>query len=187
MDLIPKMLGDTPETTPVQALNSRMTCAVCGSTGHSGNSYSETRPKDMNFISNNPSFNNGNRPPHPRSTPNNARKEYKKKTTEPDEKDTESRPGAEEKIAPKTFPYEFYDTMVLSFPPREKKAAAVEQYSKFVEVIKKSYVNIHLLYAMQVSTYVKYLKDILNKKPLPSAKIVHMTKECSVAILNQPP
>ncbi|KAJ1268578.1 hypothetical protein BS78_07G146000 [Paspalum vaginatum] len=39
-----------------------------------------------------------------------------------------------------------------------------------------------------VPTYAKYLKDILNnKKPLPSAKIVHMTEECSAAILNQPP
>ena len=41
---------------------------------------------------------------------------------------------------------------------------------------------------MQVPTYAKYLKDILNnKKPLPSAEIVHMTEECSAAILNQPP
>ena len=41
---------------------------------------------------------------------------------------------------------------------------------------------------MQVPTYAKYLKDILNnKKPMPSAEIVHMTEECSAAILNQPP
>ncbi|WVZ93675.1 hypothetical protein U9M48_039639 [Paspalum notatum var. saurae] len=70
----------------------------------------------------------------------------------------------------------------------KKKAAADEQYSKFVEVIKKLYVNIPLLDAMQVPTYAKYFKDILNnKKPLPSAEIVHMTEECSAAILNQTP
>ena len=41
---------------------------------------------------------------------------------------------------------------------------------------------------MQVPTYAKYLKDILNnKKPLPSTEIVHLTEECSAAILNQPP
>ena len=77
---------------------------------------------------------------------------------------------------------------MLPFPQRNKKAAADEQYSKFFEVIKKLYVNIPLLDAMQVPTYAKYLKDILNnKKALPSAEIVHMTEECSAAILNQPP
>ncbi|XP_039833124.1 uncharacterized protein LOC120693998 [Panicum virgatum] len=40
---------------------------------------------------------------------------------------------------------------------------------------------------MQVPTYAKYLKDILNnKKPLPSTKVVHLMEECSAAILNQP-
>ena len=62
MDLILKKLGDTPETASVQSLDARMTCAVCGSTGHSGNSCSETQPKDVNFIGNNPNFSNGNRP-----------------------------------------------------------------------------------------------------------------------------
>jgi hypothetical protein len=38
---------------------------------------------------------------------------------------------------------------------------------------------------MQVPTYAKYLKDILNnKKPLPSSEVVHLT-ECSAAILNE--
>ncbi|WVZ84804.1 hypothetical protein U9M48_031791, partial [Paspalum notatum var. saurae] len=116
--------------------------------------------------------------------------------------------ATKEKAPSKTLPHEFYDTTVLPFPQRNKKAAADEQYSKFVEVIKKLYVNIHLLDAMQytlkhemlvvemgfidrqqqVPTYAKYIKDILNnKKPLPSAEIVHMTEECSAAILNQPP
>ena len=41
---------------------------------------------------------------------------------------------------------------------------------------------------MQVPTYAKYLKDILNnKKPLPASEVVHTTEECSVAILNQLP
>ena len=39
---------------------------------------------------------------------------------------------------------------------------------------------------MQVPTYAKYLKDILNnKKPLPSTEIVHLTEECSVATLKK--
>ncbi|WVZ80532.1 hypothetical protein U9M48_028001 [Paspalum notatum var. saurae] len=61
--------------------------------------------------------------------------------------------AAKEKAPPKTLPHEFYDSTVLLFPQRNKKAAADEQYN-----------------AMQVPTYAKYLKDILNnKKPLPSA------------------
>ncbi|KAJ1255432.1 hypothetical protein BS78_K225700 [Paspalum vaginatum] len=93
----------------------------------------------------------------------------------------------EEKAQPKTLPHEFYNTMVLAFPPRNKKAATDEQYSKFVELIKKLYINITLLDAMQVSMYAKYLKDILNnKKPLPSMEVVHLTKECSATILNKP-
>ena len=41
---------------------------------------------------------------------------------------------------------------------------ADEQFGKFVEVIKKLYVNIPLLDAMQVPTYAKYIKDILGEQ-----------------------
>jgi len=40
---------------------------------------------------------------------------------------------------------------------------------------------------MQVPTYVKYLRTILNKGPLPSTEIVKLTEECSEAILNSSP
>jgi hypothetical protein len=57
-----------------------------------------------------------------------------------------------------------------------------------VEVIQKLYVNIPLLDAIQVPTYAKYIKDILNKKrPLPSTKVIKLTEECSAAILNKLP
>jgi hypothetical protein len=63
-----------------------------------------------------------------------------------------------------------------------------EQFKKFIEVIQKLYLNIPLIDVMQVPTYAKYLKDILNKKkPLPSIEVVRLTKECSAAILNQLP
>ncbi|WVZ76407.1 hypothetical protein U9M48_024384, partial [Paspalum notatum var. saurae] len=92
------------------------------------------------------------------------------------------------KEAPKSAPHEFYDSTVLPFPLRQKKASVDDQFGKFVEVIKKLYVNIPLLDAMQVPTYAKYMKDILNnKKPLPSTKVVHLMEECSAAILNKPP
>ena len=54
MDLILKQLGasvqDRAET--LQAMDSCMTCEVCGETGHSGNDCPETR-EDANFINNN--------------------------------------------------------------------------------------------------------------------------------------
>jgi hypothetical protein len=38
---------------------------------------------------------------------------------------------------------------------------------------------------MQVPTYAKYLRDILNnKRPLPSTEVIKLTEECSAAILN---
>jgi len=62
---------------------------------------------------------------------------------------------------------------------------ADEQFGKFVEVIKKLYVNISLLDAMQVPTYAKYIKDILgNKRKLPTTEVVQLTEQCSAAILN---
>jgi hypothetical protein len=57
-----------------------------------------------------------------------------------------------------------------------------------MEVIQKLYVNLPLLDAIQVPTYAKYIKDILNKKrPLPSTKVIKLTEECSPAILNKLP
>ena len=53
-----------------------------------------------------------------------------------------------EKEAPRASPYDFYDTGVLSFPLRQKKINVDEQFGKFVEVIRKLYVNIPLLDAM---------------------------------------
>jgi hypothetical protein len=45
-----------------------------------------------------------------------------------------------------------------------------------------------LLDAIQVPTYAKYLRDILNnKRPLPSTEVIKLTKECSAAILNTSP
>jgi hypothetical protein len=63
-----------------------------------------------------------------------------------------------------------------------------EQFGKFVAVIQKLYINIPLLDAIQVPTYAKYLKDILNnKRPLPTTKTIKLMEECSAAILNITP
>jgi hypothetical protein len=77
------------------------------------------------------------------------------------------------------------DTNLLSFPRRNRKAKTYEQFNKFVEVIQKLYINIPLLDAIQVLTYAKYLRDILNnKQPLPSIEVIKLKEECSAAIVN---
>jgi hypothetical protein len=66
-----------------------------------------------------------------------------------------------------------------------RKPQVDDQFGKFIEVIQKLYVNIPLLDSMQVPTYAKYTRDILNKKkPLPTMEIIKLTEECSAAILN---
>ena len=80
---------------------------------------------------------------------------------------------------------DYHDTTALPFPEWIRKPVADEQFDKFVEVIKKLYVNIPLLDAMQVPTYAKYIKDILgNKRTLPTTEVVQLTEECSAAILD---
>jgi hypothetical protein len=80
------------------------------------------------------------------------------------------------------------DTNFLPFPRRARKPQVDDQFGKFIEVIQKLYVNIPLLDAMQVPTYAKYIRDILNKKrPLPTTEVIKLTEECSAAILNTSP
>jgi hypothetical protein len=57
------------------------------------------------------------------------------------------------------------DTNYLPFPHRNRRSQqSDEQFGKFVEVIQKLYVNIPLVDDIQVPTYAKYIRDILNKK-----------------------
>ena len=82
----------------------------------------------------------------------------------------------EETVEPPRTSREFHDTTALPFPERLRKPVADEQFSKFVELIRKLYVNIPLLDAMQVPTYSKYSKDILgNKRSLLTTEVVQLT------------
>jgi hypothetical protein len=58
-----------------------------------------------------------------------------------------------------------------------------EKFSHFSEVIRRMYVHIQMLDAMQVTTYLKYQKDILNQKwPLPETDRLLFVEGCSAAI-----
>jgi hypothetical protein len=60
-----------------------------------------------------------------------------------------------------------------------------EKLSRFIEVIRRMYVHISMLDAMQVPTYAGYLKDILNqKRPIPEMNRLMFAERCSSAILD---
>jgi hypothetical protein len=56
------------------------------------------------------------------------------------------------------------DTHLLPFPHQAKKPVEDEKISRFMEVIQRTYIHILTLDTMQVPTYARYLKDILNQK-----------------------
>ena len=84
---------------------------------------------------------------------------------------------------------DFQDTTDLPFPRRNRRPQQV--MSSLVSswrYFKKLYINIPLLDAIQVPTYAKYIRDILNKKrPLSYTEVIKLTEECSVATLNKLP
>jgi hypothetical protein len=83
-------------------------------------------------------------------------------------------------------PQDFADTSYLSFPIRKRKQAMDEQFARFVEMIEKIHVSVPLMDVLHVPSYAKYIKDIINnKRPLPTTKVVKLTEECNVAILNR--
>ena len=84
-------------------------------------------------------------------------------------------------------PKDSVDTSYLPFSTRNRKQAMDEQFTRFVEMIEKIYVSIPMMDILHVTSYVKYIKDIINnKRPLPSTEVVKLTEECSAAILNFP-
>jgi hypothetical protein len=80
------------------------------------------------------------------------------------EVDSEVRPEKEEENLGKALPKDISDTHLLLFPRQAKKHVEDEKFSHFVEVIQRMYAHILMLDAIQVPTYARYLKDILNQK-----------------------
>jgi hypothetical protein len=82
--------------------------------------------------------------------------------------EVEPRPKKEEGNLGKASPKDISDAHLLPFPRQAKKHVEDEKFSRFVEVIQRMYVHILMLDAMQVLTYARYLKDILDqKRPMP--------------------
>ena len=59
---------------------------------------------------------------------------------------------------------DFVDTSYLPFPTRKRKQSMDEQFANFVEMIAKILVSVPLMDVLHVSSYAKYIKDIINNK-----------------------
>jgi hypothetical protein len=85
----------------------------------------------------------------------------------------------------KASPKDVSDTDLLQFPRQMKKLVLDEKFSCFMDVIQKMYVNIPMHEAMQIPTYAKYLKDILNLKwPISETDKLFIAEKCNAAILD---
>jgi hypothetical protein len=94
-------------------------------------------------------------------------------------------PEKEEENLGKASPKDISDTHLLPFPHQAKKPVEDEKFSHFMEVIRRMYVHIPMLDAMQVLTYARYLKDILNqKRPIPKMGSLVFVERCSATILD---
>jgi hypothetical protein len=101
------------------------------------------------------------------------------------EVEVESRPEKEEENLGKTSPKDISDTHLLSFPCQAKKPVEDKKFSRFGEVIRRMYAHILMLDAMQVPSYARYLKDILNqKRPIPEMDMLVFVERCNAAILD---
>jgi hypothetical protein len=95
------------------------------------------------------------------------------------------RPEKEEENLGKASPKDISDTHLLPFPRQARKPVEDEKFSHFVEVIPRMYAHILMLDAMQVPTYARYFKDILNQKqPIPKMDRLVFAERCSAAILD---
>jgi len=75
-------------------------------------------------------------------------------------------------------------TSPLLFPQRMAKAKLDLQFGKFLEVLKKLYINIPFTEALtQMPSYAKFLKEILsNKRKLEEHETITLTEECSAEL-----
>jgi hypothetical protein len=94
-------------------------------------------------------------------------------------------PVKEEENIGKASPKDISDTHLLPFPHQAKRHVEEGKFRHFMEVIRRMYIHILMLDAMQVSTYARYLKDILNqKRPIPKTDRLVFVERWSAAILD---
>ena len=79
------------------------------------------------------------------------------------------------------------DKSLPSFPQRFQKQQQDKQFRRFLDVLKQLHINIPLVEALeQMSSYVKFLKDILSKKRrLGEFETIALTEESSAIFQNK--
>jgi ATP-dependent exoDNAse (exonuclease V) beta subunit len=80
------------------------------------------------------------------------------------EVEVEPRPKKEKENLGRASPKDISDTHLLPFPLQAEEPVEDEKINHFMEVIWRMYVHIPMLDDMQVMTYARYLKDILNQE-----------------------
>ncbi|XP_073138443.1 uncharacterized protein [Henckelia pumila] len=92
----------------------------------------------------------------------------------------------EKKIEPEPKP--MYKPQLL-YPQRFSKKALDEQFTKFLEIFKKIYINIPFADGLdQMPNYAKFIKEVMSKKRrLRENEVVNLTKECNVVLQKKMP
>ncbi|KAJ9162814.1 hypothetical protein P3X46_022558 [Hevea brasiliensis] len=108
----------------------------------------------------------------------------KTKASEEANEEKEDKKKIEEKYVPPA-PYK----PPLPFPQRFHKAQLDKQFGKFLEVLKKLYINIPFTDVIsQMPSYAKFFREILsNKRRLEDYETVALTEECSAILQNKLP
>ena len=77
----------------------------------------------------------------------------------------------------------------ILYAQRLKKNKLDKQFTKFLEVFKKLYINIQFSDALeQIPSYDKFMKDILSqKRRLSNFETVNLTEECSAILQRKLP
>ena len=84
-------------------------------------------------------------------------------------------------------PYEM--PPIIPYPQRLKKSKLEQQFSKFLDIFKKLYINISFMDALeQTPSYVKFIKKILaNNKKLSEYETISLLEECSAILKKKLP
>ena len=80
-------------------------------------------------------------------------------------------------------------TPPIPYPQRLQKKGIDDQFKKFVDIFKKTHINIPFAEALEkIPNYVKSMKEILSKKKkIDECEIVKLTEECSAIIQKKLP
>ncbi|XP_022151602.1 uncharacterized protein LOC111019514 [Momordica charantia] len=97
---------------------------------------------------------------------------------------TEITPEPSTKIVEDTATPQLPSSLAIPFPQRLQKNKKDKQFSKFIDIFKKLYINTPFINALtQMPQYMKFMKDILQKKrKLEDYEMILLTKECSAIL-----